>query len=149
MKAAIQHEEPVHGDKATGVLPFGLDDDLESRLELLPVQQLTTDTYEICAIPFFLYEVMLGDVLRVEDLENRRYRVLHSSEYFGFRLHLDCRGPRRNRILRMIRRRGYLFERISAHGLSVAVAGVSEADAFAKRLLRKERRGWLEYETIR
>lgn len=62
-KKAI-HPDPVWGDRADSTVHARLDE-LES-YEILPSRRLDGGSYEICAIPFFAYDVNLGDRVATE-----------------------------------------------------------------------------------
>jgi hypothetical protein len=70
----------VRRDKANFVIDAKLPE--EGRFEQLWARQVTQNTFELCSIPFFLYDVALGDIVQTHEAFGRKYmldRVLRPS----------------------------------------------------------------------
>lgn len=65
------HREPVWRDRANFVVNAPLPE--EGRYEQLWSRQLSDDCFEVCCIPFFLYDVALGDVVQTKPQAGRKY----------------------------------------------------------------------------
>ena len=75
------HREPVWRDRANFVINAPLAE--EGEFEQLWSKQVSEDSFEICCIPFFLYDVALGDVVRTTTINGRRYIVNDVAERSG------------------------------------------------------------------
>jgi hypothetical protein len=61
----VLHPEPVWRDRADFVVHAELPEaDRPKRFEQLWARQLAEREFELCCIPFFIYDVALGDVVR-------------------------------------------------------------------------------------
>ena len=61
----------------------------DATYEQLWARQLDEKTFEVCCIPFFIYDLALGDVVETATREHRRYcidRVVEGSGRFVFRV---------------------------------------------------------------
>ncbi len=71
------HEEPVWRDRADFIIAAELPED--GRGEQLWVRQIENRTFEMCCIPFFLYDLALGDIVVTDD----RYRLVGVQQHSG------------------------------------------------------------------
>jgi hypothetical protein len=60
------HSDPVWRDRANFILMARMDDFDEVRWEQLFAKRLTENHFEICCIPFFVYDLALGDEVETE-----------------------------------------------------------------------------------
>lgn len=65
------HSEAVWRERADFIIQAKLPE--EGRFEQLWARQLAPDEFELCCIPFFLYDVSLGDVVATDPRAERRY----------------------------------------------------------------------------
>ena len=146
----VVHEAPVWRDRADFIIAAQLRAaDLPNRWEQLWARQLGGGAFEVCCIPFFLYDLALGDVVATDATDERDYvvsRVLRASGRFVFRVwfgeSLHPHGP----VADELKALGALVERSSVNLLAVDAADEPQARAVAKYL---ERRSELLYETGR
>jgi hypothetical protein len=59
---SAQHLSPVWRDRANFIIRAALPEN--GRFEQLWCRQVDDTTFEVCCIPFFLYDIALGDVVR-------------------------------------------------------------------------------------
>ncbi|NOV98762.1 hypothetical protein HDG69_003357 [Isoptericola halotolerans] len=55
------HDEPAWRERASFIVHAALPE--QGRYEQLWCRQVSDDTFEVCCIPFFLYDVALGDLV--------------------------------------------------------------------------------------
>jgi hypothetical protein len=77
------HEGPVWRDRANFIVGAPLSE--EGRAEQLWARQLGGERFEICCIPFFVYDLALGDVVETDAAQNI-VRVVEPSGRFVFRI---------------------------------------------------------------
>lgn len=143
------HQGPVWRDRANFIIAVELiGSDLMT--EQLWAKQLSDDTFEICCIPFFVYDVALGDVVQTAPAGGRRYmvqRVVRPSGRFVFRVWFgDSFQPRRE-IAEQLEALGAVLEWSSPNLLAVDVADEDLAKVISGWLLEREQQGQLVYET--
>jgi hypothetical protein len=67
------HKEPVWRGRANFIINAKLPED--GRFEQLWVRKVAEDAFELCCIPFFLYDVALGDVVQTRESGGRKYML--------------------------------------------------------------------------
>ncbi len=88
----ITHPTPVWKDRADFLIVARINQgqpEAEWQWEQLWVRQLSSHLFEICCIPFFLYDVCLGDCVTAEFDSEDRYvldRTARLSGHFSFRV---------------------------------------------------------------
>ena len=86
----VVHTEPIWREKANFIINAELQEqDLPRRYEQLWARQLTESQFEICCIPFFLFDVSLGDIVETGVKGSRKYvldRVVSPSGRYVFRV---------------------------------------------------------------
>ena len=148
-----QHLEPVWRDRSNFIIAADVSSysDLVDR-EQLWARQVGEDRFELCCIPFFLYDVALGDTVETVAAGGRRYmlnRVVESSGRFVFRVWFgESFHPRRD-IADELVGMGALVEWSSANMFAVDAADEAHAQLVADVLLAHEQAGRLVYETGR
>jgi hypothetical protein len=82
--------QPVWRDKANFIIHARLGpDDLPKRWEQLWARKIDENSFEICCIPAFVYDLALGDVVETWPTEGKKYvvqRVIEGSGRFTFRV---------------------------------------------------------------
>lgn len=145
------HEGPVWRDRAGFIVNAALSE--EGRFEQLWCRQVSENTFEVCCIPFFLYDVALGDVVETAPTGGRRYmlsRVVEPSGRFVFRVHFERSMLRhKDEIAAELVALGALMEWSSSSMLAVDAADADHAQRVADFLLAREELGQLVYETGR
>jgi len=140
------HPEPVWRDRSNFVIGARLPE--PGRTEQLWARQLGERRFEVCCIPFFLYDVALGDV--VETDENYDFvRVVRPSGRYVFRVWFGDSTYSKDRVADGLTKLGALLEWSSANLLAVDAADDEQAKAVADFLQDHEDRQHLVYETGR
>ncbi|WP_418275719.1 DUF4265 domain-containing protein [Isoptericola jiangsuensis] len=67
------HDEPAWRERANFIVNAALPE--QERYEQLWCRQVSDDTFEVCCIPFFLYDVALGDLVQTAPQAEREYVV--------------------------------------------------------------------------
>lgn len=81
------HEAPTWRDRANFLIFADLTNSgMVGRWEQLWAQQVGSDAFEICCIPFFTYGLALGDVVRTSPSDGRRYVVAEVEKRSGRRV---------------------------------------------------------------
>jgi hypothetical protein len=140
------HEAPVWRDRANFVIGAPLPE--EGRSEQLWARQLGDERFEICCIPFFLYDLALGDVVET-DANFEVARVVARSGRFVFRVWFGKAFHPRQEVADELGELGALLEWSSANLLAVDAADEAHAQVIADYLAEQERAGRLMYETGR
>jgi hypothetical protein len=94
-KDTAVHLHPVWRDRADFIIAASITGLAGARWEQLWARQLSRDEFEICCIPFFLYNLSLGDVVQTEPRDQKRYvvsRVLLDAGYSEFLDDLQIRA---------------------------------------------------------
>lgn len=110
-------------------------------------------TFEVCCIPFFLYDVALGDTVKTEATRSRTYllsKVLVASGRYVFRVHLDrSMLHHRDEVAADLDAMGALVEWSSPSMFAVDAPDAERAQLIADVLFAHEGAGRLVYETGR
>lgn len=141
------HSEPVWKDRANFIVNAELPE--PDRLEQLWTRQLSDNTFEVCCIPFFLYDVALGDVVETQPRGSRTYvlsKVVKPSGRYVFRVHFKNRAIGRS-VADELAQLGTLLEWSSPSLLAVDAADDAHAQTVANYLHQGEREDRLLYET--
>ena len=144
------HPEPVWRDRADCLIKAKIDPEVGQLeyWEQLWARTLGHDEFEICCIPFFLYDVALGDVVQT-DASYEFARVVEPSGRFVFRAWFGDSFHPRQEIADQLGDIGALLEWSSTNLLAVDAADAQEAQVVADFLSYQEDRGHLKYETGR
>ncbi len=149
----IQHRFPAWHEKANFIIRAALHDlnsEGEPAWEQLWVRQIADQRFEICCIPFFLYDISLGDEVET-DLEYQVTRVISGSGRYTFRVWFgETKEPKIIDDLMMeINRTGYLYECYSKNLISIDTDSLASAQLLADLLKRMQDLGQISYETGR
>lgn len=149
--SVIVHPEPIWRDRSnfiiTGELPVG---DSPHDTEQLWARRVSGDTFELCCIPFFLYDVALGDVVATRPAGDRRYvlnRVIRPSGRYVFRVWFGATPYPRDEIATDLEELGALLEWSSDNMVAVDAPSIARAQPIADYLLDAQQNGRLMYET--
>lgn len=151
MSAAVQfstHDEPVWRERANFIINAPLPE--EGRFEQLWTRQLGENLFEVCCIPFFLYDVALGDTVETAPQGDRQYvlsRVRQRAGRYVFRAFFERTQYRfRDSTVEALESLGALIEWSSPSLLAVDAEGpaVQKVADLLNGLERQER---LVYET--
>lgn len=145
-KTDATHDAPVWRQRADFVIGARLAE--PGRTEQLWARQLGADTFEICCIPFFVYDVSLGDIVKT-DARYDFVRVIEPSGRLVFRVWFGETFVPRQGVAEDLVGMGALLEWSSANLLAVDAANSSTARELADYLEDQEQQGNLQYETGR
>lgn len=143
------HQEPVWRAKSDFIIGIAIDPvDTEFASEQLWAKRHSDDLFELCCIPFFTYDLALGDIVRTDSGYNVVELVLRSGHH-TFRL--DLRGvseQRRSAITGQLTEMGALLEWSSQNFLAVDAdpANGQEVNDYLERQYLEGlnfERGWL------
>lgn len=155
MTDTIVHQQPVWRERANFIVAARLEESGPAqrwRWEQLWARQTGENRFEVCCIPFFIYDLNLADEVET-NLEGTKYvisKVLKQSGRFTFRAWVSP-GASRNLIIEEITALGYLLEERWPESRLIAVdaADQEKAQALADLLQDKQHQGLLKYETGR
>lgn len=153
MKKYINHPYPVWRDIVNFVVGAKITGNIAENtdaVEQLWCRRISENTFEVCCIPFFLYDVALGDEIKT-DIDYTMVEVIKQSGHFAFRVwfgnskNLSIREDVINRIEKL----GCLFEWYSNNLLAIDAPSDDLAKQLANYLSQKEQVELLIYETGR
>lgn len=123
------------------------------RYEQLWTKRIENNQFMICCIPFFAYDIALGDIVTTyEDPRIGRGDILHhrlkKSGHATFRVWFQT-GDSQSTIPRWLDLNGYSFEWLSSAASLIAVdtENAARAQSLADFLIEQEEMGLLVYET--
>jgi hypothetical protein len=140
------HEAPVWRDRADFIIGAPLPE--EGRAEQLWARRLGDLRFEICCIPFFLYDLALGDVVETNAAHDV-VRVVEQSGRFVFRVWFGETSQPRQAVADELTGLGALLEWSSPNLLAVDAADEAHAQVVADYLAGQEHAGRVMYETGR
>lgn len=149
---ALIHENPVWRERADFIILAKVRSETgESRWEQLWARQLNDNRFEICCIPFFVYDLALGDEVETGPEAGKRYvikRVTKPSGRYTFRVWFT-NSAMRHTLPEKITGMGCLLEWQSKDGNLLAIDAESEtlAREVADILGDEEALGHLVFET--
>jgi hypothetical protein len=150
-KTVAVHHDPVWRERSNFVIGAQLvwQDEL-TRSEQLYARRLGESTFEVCCIPFFVYDVALGDIVATEVRGKRKYvisRVVRSSGRSVFRVWFgDAAMPNQREVAKELEELGALLEWASKDLLAVDARDREHAELLAKYLTANEQSGRFVYE---
>ncbi|WP_284550421.1 DUF4265 domain-containing protein [Aestuariimicrobium sp. T2.26MG-19.2B] len=142
------HENPVWRERANFIINAPLRE--VDRFEQLWCRQLDEDQFEVCCIPFFVYNLALGDIVRTAPSGGMTYmisQVLNPSGRFVFRVWFGESFHPKEQIVKGLDSLGTLLEWSSPNLLAVDAHDSARAQVVAKYLAKQEDAGRLMYET--
>jgi hypothetical protein len=147
------HPAPAWRDKADFLVHAKVEDST-ALLEQLWVRQITENRFEICCIPFFVYDLALGDEVETSQEGDMQYvvqSVISRSGHYTFRIWLgDSLAPDIcGHIAAELTRLGSTIEWYSNLLLAADAVTASQAEIVANFLWNEEQKGRLIYETGR
>jgi hypothetical protein len=145
-----KHREPAWRARANYRLAMKVDD--APFEEELWARQKSDVEFEICCIPFFIYDVHLGDTIKIVPHEGKNLvlGVTTPSGHHTFRVWLKAMSPLlREQVLEEIARLSCEFEWYDERLLAVDAPDDTTANELARWLETKMRGGGLDYETGR
>ncbi|MDB5337689.1 MAG: hypothetical protein JWN70_3308 [Planctomycetaceae bacterium] len=149
----FRHEQPAWADQVDFVINAVVDNGPEVQsFEQLMVHRIDVSTFRICCIPFFLYDVMLGDVVSTRAAGDKSFvldGVSAPSGRFVFRAWFGESFAPREEIAETLLSSGALLEWASTNLLAIDAADAAAATRIADILQTMSNEGKLIYETGR
>jgi hypothetical protein len=143
------HSEPVWRDRADFIIAVTVGpSDTGVTTEQLWARKITGNQFELCCIPFFVYDLALGDIVEIKG-DLLVDRVAESSGRFVFRVFFPHPDSPRDATLSALTRLGALTEWSSTSLLAVDASSETRAKTIAGFLQQAEEQGHLMYETGR
>lgn len=147
------HEQPVWQDRSNFIIHAELVEDAHiRRYEQLFVRQMSDDHFEVCCIPFFIYDIAVGDVVSTAPKGDRKYvveGVAVPSGRYVFRAWFGDTSYPPERIADELTALGSLVELSSRDLLAIDAVDAEHAQRVADFLAEREQSGLLVYETGR
>lgn len=149
----VVHQDPVWRERANFIINAELAEvDRPKRFEQLWARQLTDGRFEVCCIPFFIFDLALGDVVATSPRDGRKYvvdKVIKPSGRYVFRVWFGQSFQPRAEIADELKALGSLIEWSSRNLLAIDAADGERAQLVASFLMAREKAGHLVYETGR
>lgn len=144
------HRDPIWRERANFIIATSIDSgDTDIGTEKLWARQIDDRHFELCCIPFFAYDLALGDIVEV-DGNYVVQRVTVSSGRYVFRVHFKReKFAARDEVVLGLTDRGGLVEWSSPSLVAVDSRDYATAQDIADYLLDLESRGMVAYETGR
>lgn len=150
-KREAAHREPVWRARSKFVIAAEVPDGGGTEIEQLWARQVAEHRFEVCCIPFFVFDIALGDVVETDD----DYLVRHVVESSGRSVFRVWFGqsfffpPPRSEVAEELTRFGALLEWSSVNLVAVDAADESCAADVASYLKERQDLGQLLYDTGR
>ena len=149
----VVHQGPVWRERSNFIINAELPKkDRPRRFEQLYARKIDEGRFEVCCIPFFLYDIALGDIVTTSMKGERKYVVNGVAEASGryvFRVWFGESFNPRDEIAEEIRALGSLIEWSSSNLLALDAVDHEHAQLVADFLHEREQQGHLIYETGR
>ncbi|MCF6376451.1 DUF4265 domain-containing protein [Nocardioides KLBMP 9356] len=144
----VVHRHPAWRDRSNFIIAANIDPGSTGvTTEQLWARQ-DGDRYEICCIPFFVYDLALGDVVEV-DGDHVMTQVVEKSGRYVFRVHFGQTDQPRDEVVERLQAMGAIPEWSSRSLVAVDARDESHAQEVADFLQEQEDGGHLIYETGR
>jgi hypothetical protein len=147
----VTHNHPVWRDRSDFIIHVPLpEDDKPWRFEQLFARRISEDEFEVCCIPYFAYDMALGDIVRTSARGSRKYvveEVVTRSGRFVFRVWFGSQEADRQFVAEQLTEMGALLEWRTINLLAVDAANEQLAQVVANWLQNQENLGNLVYET--
>lgn len=153
VESEAQHSEPIWRDKSNFIIAADIAGGSGAvDREQLWAKQIAETRFELCCIPFFVYDLALGDIVETAPLGGRKYmfvKVVEPSGRFVFRVWFGETMHPREEIVEDLAGLGALHEWSSVNLLAVDAADQEHAQEVADYLAGAESDGKLMFETGR
>jgi hypothetical protein len=152
-KEFVVHQDPVWRERSNFIINAELPEkDRPRRFEQLFARRVGDDRFEVCCIPFALYDVALGDIVATAPKGDRKYvlkEVAEPSGRYVFRVWFGESFHPRDEVAQELKALGSLTEWSSRNLLAVDAVDLEHAQLVADFLVEREKAGHLVYETGR
>jgi hypothetical protein len=146
----VTHLEPVWRDRSNFIIAAELDDAGQPKYEQLFARQVSDNQFEVCCIPYFLYNVALGDVVETQPKDGRQYvvrEVVKSSGRYVFRVWLGGSDYSRAELAERLNSLGALVEWRTNNLVTIDATDQGHAQQIADYLAEGDREEHFVYET--
>jgi len=142
------HQEPAWRNRSDFIIAAEIPAGGGTKTEQLWARRIDQYRFEICCIPFFVYDLALGDVVDT-DLDHIIQRVVKPSGRYVFRVWFGESFHPRDEIAEQIKGLGSVIEWSSPNLLAVDAVDEEHAKLVADFLHEREQQGQLFYEAGR
>lgn len=142
------HQQPIWRDRSNFIIAVEVPGGGERKTEQLWVRQISDHRFEVCCIPFFAYDIALGDVVDT-DTDYVVKRVVEPSGRYVYRVWFGESFHPRDEIATGLTSLGSLIEWSSPNLLAVDAVDEEHAQVVADFLAGRQQAGQLIYETGR
>jgi hypothetical protein len=144
------HENPVWREKANYII--NLPTHWDGRYEQMWCRQVQETEFEVCCIPYFLYDIALGDILKAVPIDRQRHGEAVVKECSGrgvFRVYFEVEQYRNQKAISAdLNELGALVESWrSSDLLAVDARDDGQYQLIGNFLTRCSSRGFLSYES--
>jgi hypothetical protein len=147
MSDTAQHDKPVWRSRSDFIIAARIDPgETTIEMEQLWVRKLDESNFELCCIPFFLYDVALGDTLEV-DADLIFQRVAERSGRYVFRAYFGRSTYAADAVEKDLTELGALYEWSSDILLAIDARDADHAQRVADYLQDLQNRGDVMFET--
>lgn len=142
------HRDPIWRDRSDFIIATEIDPGATGiATEQLWARKVDEQHFELCCIPFFAYDLALGDVVEV-DSGYLVQRVSAPSGRYVFRVHFErANFDLRDEVVLGLTERGALVEWSSSSMFAVDARDAAHGQEIADFLVAEENQGRLIYET--
>ena len=151
MNESVLHREPVWRNRSDYIVCAELADHAgPRRFEELFAKRIAGDLFEVCCIPFFLFDIALGDVVATApkgDLDYVVTKVVESSGRYVFRVKFEDASRPRGEIAEELRALGSLIEWFSRSLLALDAIDQEHAQRVVDFLAAQAKAGQLTYDS--
>ena len=148
-----RHKSPVWGDKSNMLLRMKADmTQPRSPVEEIPARKTPDGLYEICCVPFFVYDLNLGDKVEMRDVDGRNIvsDVVETAGHHTFRVWFQHNSRAvRDGVEEELRAMGCLIEWFDSHLLALSAPDTPTATRVAAFLEECEAARKCKFETGR
>lgn len=144
MKKEVVHANPVWRDQSDFIVGAVLPD--SAGTEQLWARQVAANRFVVCCIPFFLYDLALGDLVET-DAEHTVKRVVEPSGRFVFRVWFAGSSASHEEVVEKLLQKGALVEWSSQNLLAVDAKHEQAASKISEYLSQCEQASMVSYET--
>lgn len=145
-----KHAQPLWRERANYRLAMKIDD--ATNEEELWVRKHSDELFEICCVPFFIYDMHLGDIIKIVPHENKNLvlGVQTPSGHHTFRIWFQTKSvDARETVLEALAEQSCGFEKFDDNLLAVDASDDQSANALARWLESNRVRLGFDYETGR
>ena len=144
----LEHKHPIWGSRADSKVIIE-DEDWQ---EIIPAKKVkgTSFLYEICALPFFAYDLCLGDTVRTDE-KGKVLEAVESARRFGFRIFIPSQAPHdtSKNVINELQKHECHIEYNTSEYFGVDVPNELQASHISGILQEAGDKGLLKYETVR